>query len=100
MRFSLRSMMCSVTVIAVLICSARFIILWAVGPVIPYSVLSKLEPGMSKARVEDVLGPPVTGDEYVWIYERNFNPSWVEIHFYDLGRYSDFNDESAFPGFP
>lgn len=55
---------------------------------------------MSKARVEDVLGPPVTGDEYVWIYERNFNPSWVEIHFYDLGRYSDFNDESAFPGFP
>lgn len=100
MRFSLRAMMLSVTVIAVLLCSARLIVLSAIGPVIPYSVLDKLEFGMTKAEIEKILGPPAATDEHAWIYERPLNPGWVEIHFYHQGRYSDFNDESAFPGFP
>lgn len=62
---------------------------------------------MSPAEVKSVLGEPVVvyGESHpysnswtTWIYERRFNPGWVEVSFNADGNLDSINDESPCPG--
>lgn len=68
---------------------------YAIGPVIPRARLGKIQEGMSKEEVVRILGEPaVRGPEYV--YEKPFNPGYVQVKFDPGGRVLYVNDESVF----
>jgi hypothetical protein len=70
-------------------------VVYAIGPVIPRARLGKIKEGMSKEEVVRILGEPaVRGPEYV--YEKPFNPGYVQVTFDPGGRVRYVNDESVF----
>lgn len=68
------------------------------GSVVSADKLRRLEPGMTREAVAQVIGKPsrITGDG-VWEYERWGNPGWVSVHFDGNDRLVLVNDESVFP---
>ena len=96
MRWRLRSLLLAFGLVAVALGLGRFVHS-AVGPIFPRSVLDKLAPGMTKAQVQSLVGPPArTYGEDQWQYQRAFNPGWVEIWFDGDGKLLDVNDESIY----
>jgi outer membrane protein assembly factor BamE (lipoprotein component of BamABCDE complex) len=66
-----------------------------VGPVVPNVQLSRVQIGMSRQSVREILGEPTNVfDERDWDFSRIGNAGWVRISFDDNGAVSQINDES------
>jgi len=94
MRWRLRTLLLGFAIASLALAGGRFAYR-AVGPIFPRQVYEKLRPGMSKAEVQAIIGPPTStygADD--WRYERKWNPGWVEVQFNEAGRLLYVNDES------
>ena len=67
-------------------------------PAFDRTLLSRIAPGMTRAQVSAILGPPNdTEGPSQWEYWRYGNAGWVEIAFDDTDVVLWVNDESVFP---
>ena len=84
-------------ILTILLVLPLAVVVQALSPVIGTSKLQRLEIGMSKEEVAEVLGQPSRErtSERAWEYEHFLNPGWVDIYFDSSGRMSGINDESV-----
>ncbi len=67
-------------------------------PAFDRTLLSQIRPGMTRAQVSMILGPPNdTEGQSQWEYWRWGNAGWVEIAFDGTDNVLWVNDESVFP---
>lgn len=66
------------------------------GPVLPQHVIASVLPGMTQEQVISLVGNPASVESGSFIYEKPFNPGYVQIKFNHARRVVYVNDESVF----
>ena len=80
------------------ICGVGVLAYIVVGPVFPKAQLARVQIGMPRESVREILGEPTdVSNERDWQYSRTANAGWVQISFDNEGTVIQINDESAFP---
>ncbi len=93
MRFSLKTLLILTAIVAFVVFGARH----CLGPVIPSSTASKIQPGMSHHEVLTILGLPNDGKtEESWHYVRAMNPGWFVVLFDSKRRVSYVDHETVY----
>lgn len=96
-RFTIRLALVVTAIVAILLSGVPFLQM-ALGPIRSDATIARLQPGMSEAEIESILGSPDEIDEFGnWVYEKPLNPGWLTIVFDQRRRLSYHDHESVFP---
>jgi len=93
LRFNLRSVFGALTIAVFLFGIGLFSFRWALGPVVPQSLLNQLQVGMSTAEVEQVLGKPDHVDKGTLVYRKPYSLSFLAVRFDESGRFVNYEND-------
>lgn len=93
---SYRTYMLKLILLSLLLTTGCALLWYCLGPVLPRRYIKTIQPGMSQKDVTAILGVPSTITDDVYIYEKPFNPGYVQVCFNKNGEVIYVNDESVF----